>query len=190
MLKIITPPTVEPVTVDEVKLQAVIGNDLDDALLALMISAARGDAEAITHRSIAEQTLEVVLDGFPSWQIDLPKGPVSQVLSVKYIDINGDEQTLVAGVDYDVDTEKVIAKVMPVDGGEWPETKNVPNAVRVRYEAGYTETPAPIKMWLVVRVASLYAQRESHVPGTNFVAHMGRNFVDSLLDDFVIPVAP
>lgn len=191
MLKVITAPTTAPITVSEAKLQAVIGHNADDDLLEIMISAVREHGEGITRRSFAPQTLEVVLDEFPAWEIELPNGPVTSITSVKYIDEDGVEQTLVSGTDYDEDTDSLIAKVQPVYQGEWPDTAVQPNAVRVRYEAGWTSSNVPdaIKQWMLVRVASLYAQRENHIVGFGAgikVGFMGRDFSDSLLDRYTV----
>jgi len=188
MVKVITPPTIEPATVDEAKAQAVIGHNADDLLLALLIGAARENGEALTGRSWAEKTLEVVLDAFPSWEIELPQGPVTDVVSVKYIDVDGDEQTLTESTDYEVDTDSLVALISPVFEGEWPETKNTFGAVRIRYEAGWARSdfPLALKQWLLIRVASMYAQKENHVagPGMLTVMEMGRGFADSLLDGY------
>lgn len=191
MLKVITPPTVEPVSVAEAKLQAVIGIADDDDLLEIMISAVREQGENLTSRSFAPQTLEIMLDEFPSWEIELPKGPVTSITSVKYIDEDGVEQTLVSGTDYVGDTDSLIAKVQPIYQGEWPDTYQQPNAVRVRYEAGWTASTVPdaIKQWMLVRVASLYAQRENHVVGSGVgikVGRMGHDFADALLDRYKV----
>ena len=186
MIKLITAPTSEPVTLDEVKAQSVIDIDADDTLLGVLISAAREDGENRTRRSWTPKTLEVVLDEFPSGKIELPLGPVTEITSVKYIDTDGVEQTLDTA-EYDSDMDALVAYVQPVDGGTWPDTKVVPAAVRVRYEAGWeqADVPVSIKQWLMVRVASLYAQRENHIVGFAVgmkVGEMGRGFADVLLD--------
>jgi len=189
MLKIITSPTVEPVTVAEAKAQAVVGINEDDTLVGQMISAARGNAELLTRRSIAPQVLEVVLDEFPDWEIELPRGPVTEITSVKYYDEDGVEQTLSTSL-YEKDMDSLVARVQPIDGEEWPETKVMLNAVRVRYNAGWTAAniPPAIKMWIMIRVASMYAQRENHIagPGMMTVMPMHRGFADGLLDEFTV----
>lgn len=183
MLKLVTAPTVEPVTLSEVKAQAVIGHDLDDALLSVMISAAREHGESLTGRSWAPKTLEVVLDSFPSGAIELPASPVTAVLSIKYLDADGVEQTM-PDTDYYVDTDSLVGRVVPKDA--WPETVERPNAVRVRYTAGFAagSIPPALKQWLLIRVASLYAQRESLTAGN--VSELSRSFVDGLLDPYTV----
>lgn len=189
MLKLITAPTVEPVTLTEVKEQTVIGFTTDDTLLTRLISVARAEAESITRRSLAPQTLEVVLDTWPRWEINLPRGPVTAVSSVKYYDEDAVEQTLSTSI-YETDLDSIVARVQPRDGEEWPDLATMVNAVRVRYTAGWTAATCPveIKQWILVRVASLYAQRENFLAGSNApaVAMMPRSFADALLDSYTV----
>lgn len=187
MLKVVTAPTVEPVTVAEVKAHAVIGHDLDDALLGVLISAARGHGESLTGRRFAPTTLEVVLDSFPA-EIRLPGAPITALTSIKYIDADGAEQTL-GPSEYEADIEGITGRVVPVTS--WPSVSATKlNTVRVRYESGYTsETlPADIRLWMLARVATLYAQRETVIVGGQ-VLELGRNFVDCLLEQYIIPEA-
>jgi uncharacterized phiE125 gp8 family phage protein len=179
MLKLVTAPTVEPVTLSEVKAHCVIGHNADDTLLGVLISAAREHGEALTGRSWAAKTLEVVLDAFPRGHIELPASPIIAVASVKYLDADGAEQTL-PDTDYTVDTDSLVGRVV---AEEWPETDDTVNAVRVRYTAGWTPSTLPValKQWLLIRIASLYAQRESFM-ATGNVTEMSRSFVDGLLD--------
>lgn len=189
MLKLITAPTVEPVTLTEVKEQAVIGVTTDDTLLTRLISVARAEAEGITKRSLAPTTWEVVLDTWPRWEIRLPRGPVTAVSSVKYYDEDGVEQTLSTSI-YEADLDSLVARVQPRDGEEWPDVDVMANAIRIRYTAGWSAAACPveIKQWIMVRVASLYAQRESFLAGSNApaVVPMPRNFVDALLDPYTV----
>lgn len=187
MLKLVTAPTVEPVTLSEVKAQAVIGHDLDDSLLSVMISAAREHGESLTGRSWAPKTLEVVIDRFPASGIDLPASPVTAVTSIKYLDADGAEQTM-PDTDYYVDTDSLVGRVIPKDA--WPETADRLNAVRVRYEAGFPagSIPSALKQWLLIRVATLYEHREAQTMVSNgrLVMPMDRSFVDGLLDPYTV----
>lgn len=185
MIKVITPPTAEPVTVAEVKAHAVISHSSDDALLGMMISAARAHAEGITGRRLAATTLECVLVAFPD-EIVLTGAPITAITSVKYLDEDGVEQTMDT-TDYATSMDGLVGRIVPVN--EWPETSiTALEAVRVRYVAGFTPSTIPqdVKMWMLVRVATLYAQRETMVVGGN-ITELGRNFVDGLLDQWIVP---
>ena len=61
----ITPPSIEPVTLEEAKLQLRVDSDFDDSLICDAIQAAREDCEGETHRAFITQTWQLILDHFP-----------------------------------------------------------------------------------------------------------------------------
>jgi len=85
-------------------------------------------------RSLSKQTLELRRCGFPTW-IDLQYGPVLSVVSVKYDDADGNEQTLDPSL-YVVHGS-IIARA---PGAAWPAVRQGGESVRVRYEAGQART--------------------------------------------------
>lgn len=64
-LKLITPPSVEPVTLAEAKLHARIEIDDDDTLVTSLIIAARRYCETVLRSALITQTWTLYLDGFP-----------------------------------------------------------------------------------------------------------------------------
>lgn len=180
MLKLVTPPSVEPVTLAEVKAMAGINHDLDDSLLNIFISAEREVGEDETNLSWAEKTLELVLPCFPRGEIELQAPPIKAVTSIKYLDADGVEQTM-PEADYIVDKDSFPGFVRPVS--EWPETAERTNAVKVRYTAGDWGDCFPVKakQFLITRVNERYNQRESFIVGPN-TRDLPRNYVIGLLD--------
>ena len=59
LIRVIKPPSAEPVTVDELKEYLHVDCDSEDALLSQLISAARKTAEEYQHKAYMTQTLEV-----------------------------------------------------------------------------------------------------------------------------------
>lgn len=186
-LKLITGPTAEPVTLAEAKLHLKVEVADDDTLITSMIAAARGDAEHRLGRSLITQTWEQVLDAFDD-AIKLPNPPILSIVSIKYIDQDGAEQTLSSGA-YTLDLDNEPGFVEPVYGTEWPATRVQTNAVRVRYTAGYGTTgasvPAQIKAWILLRVGALYENREGVQIGQAMQA-APRDFADGLLDRYKV----
>ena len=180
MLKLVTAPTVEPVTISEVKAMALVHHDLDDALLSTLVTAEREYGEAETGLSWAEKTLELILPGFPVGDVSLQAPPVNSVLSVKYIDPDGIERTL-SDNSYYVDKDSFPGFIKPA--GAWPETAERTNAVKIRYVAGAWGglLPASAKTFILHRVATRYAQRESFVVGPN-IKELPRDYLIGLLD--------
>lgn len=188
MLKLITAPAAEPVSLTEAKLHARVDHSADDALLTVLITAARQEVEHVTGRALITQTWEMVVPAFAD-AMDLDIGPVASIASVKFLDSDGVEQTL-AGTVYDLIDEALPPQVVLKTGQSWPATYTADDAVRIRFVAGYgadsAYVPAPIRAWLMVRISSLYAQRESFITGT-IVSDPPNRFLDGLLDPYRIP---
>jgi uncharacterized phiE125 gp8 family phage protein len=183
---IITPPTEEPVTLAEVKLNCRIDGTDEDTLLTSMIVAARQRAEHLLGRALCTQTLEVVLDEFPSGIKLQPK--IQSVTSLKYIDITGTQQTLNSG-SYLVDLDSEPGWIVPAYGYEWPETQSIPNAVRIRYVSGYgaaSAVPNAIKQWMLVYISTMYSERSAVINGS--LSDLPREFFAALLDPYRVAV--
>ena len=160
-LQLVTPPTVEPVTLALAKQQLRVDFPDDDALITAYIKAARQYCEKSTNRAFYNQTWMRSLDYFPlngsyatsrtpserqSWPngvwywnrvtIDLPKPKTVSVASITYVDSSGATQTLNPAT-YNVDTSSVPARITPVQGSLWPIMQTYqPGSVKVTYVAG------------------------------------------------------
>jgi len=143
-IKVITPPAVEPVTFDEVKLQVKLDvDDERDLIEGIYIPAAREDCEDFHGWSYVERTLEYVLDRWPSGdRIYLPRPPVQEILSVYYLEKDGNEVVFddwLPSLDGD---PMVVLK----PGKSWPTAKLYPaGAVRVRYVSGYPAKESEVR---------------------------------------------
>ena len=169
-------------------------NTTSDPLLAMLIASARAAAETELHRALVTQTLEATFDSFPRYpnpkfsdfatrfEILLP--PLQSVTSISYVDTDGATQTLAAD-QYLVDAKSQPARIAPAYGCAWPSTREQNNAVTVRFIAGYgaaANVPACIKNWMLMRIKTLWENRDQIVVGTNGMVEMPTAFIDSLLD--------
>lgn len=167
-VNVITPPTSEPVSLAELKTFARITSDVDNALVTSLGIAAREFVETATGRQLMTATLELVLPHFPADALSLPRGPVQSIESVKVIDRDDTERTLVLGTDYRIDLDTFPANVAPVR--RWPSIGLRSNAVRVRYVAGYGDAqavPASLKTVICALASWWYEQREPGVIGVS-----------------------
>jgi len=165
--KVITAPTYEPISAADVA-EYIRVDDLaeDQLLLDGMITAARQYLEQYLSRPIATQTLEEALTGWAD-PIVLDSS-LQSVTSIKYLDLNGVEQTL-ASNQYLVDTYSEPAQITPAYNVEYPELYAVPNNVKIRYVAGYTSggspdlnpMPKPLRFAMMLIIGDLYANREA-----------------------------
>lgn len=160
--KIITAVATEPVALSEARLQLRLPDIVteEDSLITAWITAAREAAEHYTGRALAAQTLEAVLDEFPGDDeaIDLPMPPVASVTSIKYDDEDGVEQTL-ATSKYALSTYGDSRRINLTYDSEWPDTRDQPNAVRIRFVTGYTKPPAAVKSAILLMVAWMHENR-------------------------------
>lgn len=172
--------TTEPVTLAEAKATAVIVTSDDDSMISnILIPAARRAAEQETGRSLALSTWEVWLDAFPD-EIELPYPPILAISEVTYVDPNGVTQTLSPSA-YSLDARSEPGWLLPAFGTAWPATKEIANAVKVRYTAGYgADCPAEVKLWILAQVHHFYDNRSAVLAGT--VAATSSLYLDSLLD--------
>lgn len=194
-LTLVAPPTEEPVTLAEARGQCRVEVPDDDALLAGYILAAREHVETETRRAAMTQTWDLKLPCWPQywdddrheWRvgIELPRPPLASVASIAYVDSSGAAQTLAAD-QYQVTTrygEIRQGLVVPAYGVTWPSLRDQPDAVTVRFVAGYasmTLVPNRIRQAMLLMIGHWYKHRETSIAGTiiNEIP-MG---VDALLD--------
>lgn len=199
-LILVTGPTSEPVTLEELRLQRRLpeGHD-DDNELARYISAAREqyeNYECQTKVQLINATYEARFDEFPEddGRIVLPLPPLGTVTSITYIDAGGTEATFgldeaspPAVVGYTVDARGIPQKgeIQLAYGYSWPTIQAVANAVRVRFTAGYGATPehvpADIRNWILMLAATLHEHREFEIVGGNISKF---DFVDRMIDRY------
>ena len=133
--EIYTPPTAEPIHLDEAKKHLVVDHTGDDVLIAGLITTARHSVENELRRQLVAATVKYRLDAFPR-EINLPRPPLMEVSSITYVDTAGDTQTL-ASTEYTVDKYTEISRVIPAWTKAWPATRGIPNSVTVTAICGY-----------------------------------------------------
>ena len=172
---VITPASLKALTVQEVKDYLRVDSSDEDTLLGVLIDAATQVAEHYLGRFLLTTVIEEFYDFFPVYKtgvdpfkgdrniVYLSRGPVQSITSLKYVDGNGDEQT-VSTDDYRSDLVSEPARIMPDHG--WYGTKDTVNAVIVRYTCGYTQAsdvPANIKVALLLIIGEMYEKRVDSV---------------------------
>ena len=173
-LRLITPASTMPVSLDEAKNICRIDGTDHDAQLTLCIASATQAAEHRLGRALVSATYEQSIDAFPDGEIALGKPDVSSIVSVKYV-IN-DVHTTMAPGGYALDTASEYESwLFPLD--DWPTADSSANSVRVRFVVGYgtaSDVPEAIKMWILFIVRSL------------FFSEQPPSFIDSMLDGYKV----
>lgn len=202
MLVLVGQTTVEPVTVAELRTYLRMestDSTAEDLLLGSYITASRRLAENITKRALVASTWQVIIDNWASDTaiVDLPRAPLSTstaAVSITYVqDTTAGTSTTVPSTAYAIDFNSEPGRVYPSFGNEWPtnSVREQPNGVTIQYASGYTTTnliPEPIKIWIQQRAAGMFENREPLISGIT-ITELPRNFIDGLLDPYVIRTA-
>ena len=179
-LTVITPPTIEPVTLQEVKEYLRVDDATDERVVRPFIDSARRFCEEHTGRALMTQTLKLSLDAFedsfdPLWEglrtgpymnnyknyVVLPRSPVASVTHLKTFNDAGTATTF-ASANYVLDLAREPSRIVLKKGFTFPTDLRVANAIEVTYVAGYTSqylVPEPIKLGIMQHIAYLYEHR-------------------------------
>ena len=142
--KVTTEPSIEPVTLAEMKLDLRIETacTADDALITSLIKAARQYCEDYEYRAYITQTITKKMNWLP-FEIILPKPNLLTVTSITYVDTAGDTQTLSSSL-YDVDTFREPGAITRAYNANYPSIRGDINGVTIVYTAGYGATTADV----------------------------------------------
>lgn len=181
---VITPP--RPfIDLREAAAQIGLGDDLDhDTQLEGLIAAVCGHLEAPTSwlgRAIGDQVLELRLslsEVGGNGCVRLPFPPARDLVSVSYLDVGNVERT--ASLD---DLELLDSELAPVAAWPWTDCSPRREAIRIRYNAGYVDVPAPIKLAALRMVGDLFHFPESAAEGTISAVSIPAG-VDELLSEY------
>jgi uncharacterized phiE125 gp8 family phage protein len=141
----VTPPSVEPVSVDEAKLHLRVTNAAEDATIASLITAARQQVERDLGASLAPTVWDLWLDGYPSddIEIQIPRWPLQAVLSITTYD-SDDSATVTPITDYTIDALSVPGRIVLNDGVTWPTALRSRRAAVIRHVSGFGGLPVAI----------------------------------------------
>ena len=171
----ITSSTIEPLSLSETKDHLRVDFTKEDDLIKRLIAGAREALERETRLQLLTATWKQFFDAFPQFdheRIEIGKSPLVSVAAVTYFDTSGVLQTWPAG-EYTVeaflgpDAERGV--LFPKPDEEYPQTRRVPNAVTIDFDAGYgaaaNDVPSEIKETLLAWIGHHYNNRELVIVG-------------------------
>jgi uncharacterized phiE125 gp8 family phage protein len=169
---IVTPPAVEPISVDEAKQQLRILRTLTAAETTELedkIKAARLRVERYLQRALITQTWDVYFDCW-SECMEIPYPPLASVSSVKYFDLDGVEQTWNTN-QYWVVTDKHPGFIVRRYETTFPELQyGRPSAIVARAVVGYgasgSDVPEDINDGIKTVLTDLWENRGTVVMGS------------------------
>jgi uncharacterized phiE125 gp8 family phage protein len=162
-LQLITPPSLEPVTLDEAKAHLKVDTPDDDVLIATLITAARARAEWHMGRALVTQSWILWLDCWPGdGTAEIPLPPLRSVSAVTAY-ARDNTATVVDAQRYFIDTASAPGRVV-FDCFTAPAFDlRRRNALAIAFDAGYggaaDDVPAPIREAILEIAAELYVNR-------------------------------
>jgi uncharacterized phiE125 gp8 family phage protein len=154
---VVTPPA-PVVSLEEAKAHLRVTAADEDGLITSLVAAATGHIDGpdgYLGRAIGVQTLEARCSVFRD-SMPLPYPPIIDIVSVKHLNAEGAEVTVLAS-EYEV-RGRLIGSAF---GKRWPSVGLHDEAVRIRYRAGYQTLPAAIRAAILLMVGDLYRNRET-----------------------------
>ena len=163
--------------------QLKIEHTEDDAFIDRLISGARDvldGPQGELGRALIQQTWDMKIDCFPVRDVPIviPLPPLRSIDQISYVDTEGVTQTL------DSSVFQVVGSVRPgrawiieAFGQTWPSTRDIPDAVTIRFTAGYpassasppdltANVPESLKHAMLMLISDWYEFRETAVIGT------------------------
>lgn len=171
MFKLITAQTVDVATVSELKSQLRITGTSQDTMLGSLIKAAQDSVEEYLRFSLVPSTWELYLDKFPvsGDYIWIQKSPVTDIVTLSYTSSAGVASTLTEGTDFVADYVSKPCRLYEAYSKTWPTARDIPNAVVIRFTAGYVSAaavPEVIKQAILMHAATMYENPADEVTGT------------------------
>lgn len=178
-------PSIEPVTLDELKEHARVDGSSDDAYLTALITAARELVERTTGRCLISQTWRLTMDRWPNEQcnewwdgvrelpitnleaswVELRKSPILAITSVVTKD-EADTETTWASTNYYLGkSPNGFGRLVRKSGAVWPVLdQRAAGAIEITFTAGYGTLAASVPYALrhAVKMLALhwYEKRE------------------------------
>lgn len=157
----LTPPALEPVSLDEARGFLRLDQTDEDELLTTLITAARLMVEAASGRMLIEQTWRIVLDAWPrGGEIRLPLSPAVSLEAARVYDGQGIAQSVSeTSLQLDAAADPPVIRL----AGPVPEVGRRRGAIEIDVVAGYgpeaTDVPALLRHAVLQLAARWFEQR-------------------------------
>lgn len=149
-------PSIEPVSLTEMKDHLHYCDSDQDTYIGALISAARQACESETDRVFLTQTWVMGLCEFPEI-IAVPYPPLQSVEAITYYDENGSIQTLDSS-QYQVENLSDPGMIAPARGCSWPTVDDETlTSIRVVFKAGWaTADSVPVEIKHAIKLLTAH----------------------------------
>jgi uncharacterized phiE125 gp8 family phage protein len=131
--ELLTAPTIEPVTLPDLKYHLNVDGTHDDPLIVRIAQTARAYVEEHTRTKLVRQQWRVYMD-YHLMETSLWPAKVQEVAQVQYVDEDGATQTVATSV-YDVDIPN--QRLLLAYDQTWPTTRHQRNAAWMDVWSGF-----------------------------------------------------
>lgn len=182
-LRVLTEPTVEPVTLAEAKQHCRVDTDTDDAYLAALISAARQFCASYMDETFLPTQYVMRLDRFPL-EITLPRPPMvssgsATVVSITYT-LNDRTTATLDTSTYRVDRDSVPGAIRPLYNETWPTHLHDTGSISVTWWGGRATVPQRVRSAMLMLIGMWYERRmAADSAGASEVPFGVRDLLDS-----------
>lgn len=146
---VLVEPSVEPLTLEQVKQHLRVSTTDQDTLINGLIKAAREYVEGFCGKSLITQTRVQTQDAFYEVWADsnstLRYGPVQEITEIRYIDSNGVTQVVDPSI-YKANLASDPPYFYNAYGEHWPVPRYEREAVVIEYIAGYPGSGSPLDL--------------------------------------------
>jgi len=144
-----------------------------DRVESVLVPSAMSWVEAETNRALLTQTWKLLLDEFSCGPVDIPKPPLGSLESIKYVDVDGVQQTWDPAeyvVEMPAGPHALPGRLWPAFGKTYPYARCQPDAVEITFQCGYgaafSDVPAQLRSGMLLIVGELFERREEAIAGT------------------------
>lgn len=171
-IELVTAATSEPISLDVAKEHCRISGAEDDQFLTSLIGAARDYCQRADsgRRQYINTTYDWKLADFCGHRIVMPRAPLQSVTSITYYD-TANSSTVWSSALYHVATpDDGKGWIEPVSGQSWPSVYSRPDAVTIRFVAGYGSAagsvPETLRQAMLLLIGHWHENREAALVGT------------------------
>lgn len=177
----ITPPPIEPITLDAAKLFLRLDQDTEDTLIAELIQSAREQVETLCRQALIERPQRVTLTPPFHRLLYVNVAPIKSVTSVT-LHLGNNEEEIVPLDSLKINLRSTPASIQKQTISLWSwQTRSDIQAITVDVVAGYGATAADIPMPLRQAMLLLIGQGYEHRSGTDMPG------IPMMVDALVMP---
>jgi uncharacterized phiE125 gp8 family phage protein len=167
---LLTPPAIEPLTLDEAKAYLRVAIADDDVLIGTLVAGARSHVEAATHRALITQSWRLGRDAWPkNGRIAVLPAPLRTLAAARVYDLDGNAQS--------IDVQAFVLDTISAPGvlsfPPWSlplpgrDRAGIELDVSVGYGDAAADVPEPLRLAIRLLVAHWYENRGVVTPGAS-----------------------